>query len=156
MPARRRALSRQRCRRRRPSPASTSGASVTAPIPTGWANSRRRGRRPDAETNDPVTYPFTTVNGGLTVGQNEWGTRLWDFNEDGAAHYGLFTDWIEDISNLDDGQEVATDMSRGAEAYLQMWERASSAAKCDLGASLVRLLLTCPGKSGVVDLSDSR
>jgi hypothetical protein len=39
------------------------------------------------------------------------------------AHYGLFPDWVEDLRLLA-GQEVVDDLGRGAEAYLQMWERA--------------------------------
>jgi hypothetical protein len=37
---------------------------------------------------------------------------VYDVNVDGVAQYGLYPDWIED------------DMMRGAEAYLQTWERA--------------------------------
>ena len=40
-----------------------------------------------------------------------------------VAHYGLFPDWVEDLRLLA-GQEVVDDLGRGAEAYLQMWERA--------------------------------
>jgi microsomal dipeptidase-like Zn-dependent dipeptidase len=79
--------------------------------------------RPGAPENDPVTYPYTTFDGGTTMYQNRWGERLWDFNHDGAGQYGLFPDWVEDMSHVA-GQEVVDDLARGAEAYLQMWERA--------------------------------
>ena len=79
--------------------------------------------RPGAADNDPVTYPCTTFDGGTTMYQNRWGNRLWDVNSDGASHYGLFPDWIEDMSHLA-GQNIVDDLARGAEAYLQMWERA--------------------------------
>ncbi|MCE0445305.1 hypothetical protein LT493_10345 [Streptomyces tricolor] len=36
--------------------------------------------------------------------------RTWDLNTDGAAHYGLVPDWIEDI-RLVGGQEVVNDSS---------------------------------------------
>jgi hypothetical protein len=39
------------------------------------------------------------------------------------AHYGLFPDWVEDLRHIG-GQGVVDDLGRGAEAYLQMWERA--------------------------------
>ena len=55
------------------------------------------------------------------------GTRLWDINTDGAANYGLFPDWIEDLRIIA-GDQIVDDMANGAEAYLQMWARAESAA----------------------------
>lgn len=78
--------------------------------------------RPDAAEN-PVTYPYTSFDGSTTMYQNRWGQRLWDFNADGGSQYGLFPDWIEDMSHVG-GHEVVDDLARGAEAYLQMWERA--------------------------------
>jgi hypothetical protein len=78
--------------------------------------------RPDAAQN-PVTYPYTSFDGSTTMSQNRWGERLWDFNVDGGAQYGLFPDWVEDMSHVG-GPDVVDDLARGAEAYLQMWERA--------------------------------
>ena len=79
--------------------------------------------RPGALTDRPVTYPFSSFDGGTTIRQSRWGTRLWDFNRAGASHYGLFVDWIEDLKHVA-GQEIVDDLADGAEAYLQMWERA--------------------------------
>jgi microsomal dipeptidase-like Zn-dependent dipeptidase len=81
--------------------------------------------RPDAVANDPVTYPYMSFDGSTTMHQNRWGHRLWDFNADGASHYGLFPDWVEDMSHVA-GRDIVHDLARGAEAYLQMWERAYS------------------------------
>lgn len=80
------------------------------------------GPRPDAAA-DPVTYPYTTFDGGTTIYQQVSGTRTYDVNVDGVAHYGLFPDYIEDLRHLA-GDEIVDDMADGAEAYLQMWERA--------------------------------
>ncbi|MFP5298714.1 MAG: hypothetical protein ACLGHL_06990, partial [Actinomycetota bacterium] len=71
---------------------------------------------------NPVTYPFTGF-GGVTVQQQQSGTRTYDINADGVAHYGLYPDWIEDLRRLA-GDQIIEDMERGPEAYLQMWERA--------------------------------
>jgi hypothetical protein len=79
--------------------------------------------RPGGSTDHPVTYPFLSVDGAVTIQQSQWNTRLWDFNLTGAAHYGLFLDWIEDMKHVA-GPEIGDDLSHGAEAYLQMWERA--------------------------------
>lgn len=80
--------------------------------------------RPGAATENPLTYPFSSFDGALTIHQSQWGTRSWDFNRVGASHYGLFIDWIEDLKHVA-GQEIVDDLADGAEAYLQMWERAS-------------------------------
>jgi hypothetical protein len=54
---------------------------------------------------------------------------VFDVNSDGLAHYGLLPDWLEDLRIVagPDGQAIVDDMSRGAEVYLQMWERALGA-----------------------------
>jgi hypothetical protein len=80
--------------------------------------------RPGAGTNAPVTYPFAGVDDGVTIHQSQWGSRAWDFNVTGGSHYGLFLDWIEDLKHVA-GPAIVDDLARGAEAYLQMWERAS-------------------------------
>ncbi|MEX2195035.1 MAG: hypothetical protein WD844_07095 [Thermoleophilaceae bacterium] len=71
----------------------------------------------------PVSYPFTSFDGGVTLDRQRSGERVFDINEDGVAHYGLYPDWVEDLRMLA-GDEIVEDMARGAEAYLQMWERA--------------------------------
>jgi hypothetical protein len=78
--------------------------------------------RPDAATNHPVTYPFTTL-GGVKVDQQVSGERVYDINKDGVSHYGLYPDWIQDLK-MQAGDDIVKDMARGPEAYLQMWERA--------------------------------
>ena len=79
------------------------------------------GPRQNAAAN-PVTYPFTGL-GGVTVNQQKSGTRdPYDINKDGVAHYGLYPDWIEDL-RVQAGDAILEDLARGAEAYLQMWER---------------------------------
>lgn len=85
------------------------------------------GPRPGAAAN-PVTYPYRTFDGGTTMQQSVSGTRTWDINTDGAANYGLFPDYIEDLRRIA-GPQIVTDLSRGAEAYLQMWQRAEAAAR---------------------------
>ena len=72
---------------------------------------------------NPVRYPFTSFDGGVTLDRQRSGERVFDINEDGVAHYGLYPDWVEDLRMIA-GDEIVEDMARGAEAYLQMWERA--------------------------------
>ncbi len=80
--------------------------------------------RPDADQN-PVTYPFKGY-GGVTVEKQVSGERVYDVNVDGVSHYGLYPDWFEDLEKVAgaQGPAIRSDMMRGAEAYLQMWERA--------------------------------
>ena len=80
--------------------------------------------RPGASSDNPVTYPFLSFD-GATIDQSRWKNRSWDFNLTGASHYGLFLDWIEDLKHVA-GQEIVDDLARGAEAYVQMWERAAA------------------------------
>ena len=86
-----------------------------------------------ADVPNPVTYPFRGLN-GVTVHQQHAGERVYDINVDGVAQYGLYPDWVEDLRQVadaeraGDGAAIVGDMARGAEAYLQMWERAEGIA----------------------------
>ena len=71
---------------------------------------------------NPVEYPFKSFDGGVTFQRQRSGSREFDFTKDGVAHYGLFPDWWEDIRRAG-GAAAVRDMARGAEAYLQSWER---------------------------------
>src|SRR3954454_19539541 len=81
--------------------------------------------RPGAK--NPVKYPFKSFDGAVTIDKEKSGERTWDINTDGVAHYGLYPDWIQDL-RMQAGNEIVDDMSKGAEAYLQMWERAQGVA----------------------------
>jgi hypothetical protein len=73
----------------------------------------------------PVTYPFTSVDGSVSLDRQRTGQRVWDVNTDGVANYGLVPDWIEDMRLLA-GAEFVQDMAAGAESYLRTWEAASA------------------------------
>jgi microsomal dipeptidase-like Zn-dependent dipeptidase len=74
-----------------------------------------------ADVKNPVRYPFTGL-GGVVIDRQVSGERIYDINVDGVAHYGLYPDWIEDL-RMQAGDEIVRDLERGAEAYLQTWER---------------------------------
>lgn len=79
-----------------------------------------------ASVANPVRYPFRGL-GGVTVARQRAGQRVYDINVDGVAQYGLYPDWVEDLRQVAggaDGRDLVDDLARGAEAYLQMWERA--------------------------------
>jgi hypothetical protein len=75
------------------------------------------------DTTSPISYPFKSFDGQVTFTRERWGQRVFDLNQDGVANYGMFADWLQELSQLTHGAMVA-DMFHGAEAYLQMWERA--------------------------------
>lgn len=85
------------------------------------------GIRPGNAAN-PTRYPFRTFDGGTVVHRHVSGTRVWDVNRDGASHYGLFPDWVEDLRVIA-GPQIVTDLANGAEAYLRMWARAEGQAR---------------------------
>ncbi|QGV77187.1 discoidin domain-containing protein [Streptomyces ficellus] len=97
----------------------------------GWPGPR------GADTPNPVRYPFRSADGGSVVDRPVTGERTWDVNTDGAAHYGLVPDWLEDI-RVTGGQDVIGDLFRGAESYLTTWgssERHRPAASLAAGAA---------------------
>lgn len=88
-----------------------------------------------ADVENPVKYPFKSFDGKVTLDKQRSGERVYDINVDGVMHYGLYPDWIEDLRMLA-GDEIVEDMARGAESYLQMWERAEgirAAHRCPAG-----------------------
>ena len=72
----------------------------------------------------PLAYPFTSYDGTVTFDRQVSGERTFDLNTDGVAHYGLFADLIADVQRTPGSERPMRYLFRGAEAYLQMWERA--------------------------------
>ncbi len=81
------------------------------------------GPRTPTEDAPRVRYPYRTFDGGTLMYRQQSGEQTFDINTDGVAHYGLYPDWIEDLRLLG-GNKIVEDMARGAEGYLQTWERA--------------------------------
>ena len=67
-----------------------------------------------------VTYPYTALDGSTVMDKQVTGQRTWDVNTDGAAHYGLVPDWIEQI-NRASGGEIVDSLMSGAQSYLDTW-----------------------------------
>jgi hypothetical protein len=95
------------------------------PFKLGWGEGADLGglaQQPDGRAGG-VHYPFKSPDGKVTISRQRSGERTFDYNKEGVANYGLYADWFEDVRGLG-GQKMAADMWRGAEAYLEMWERA--------------------------------
>ena len=69
--------------------------------------------------------PFTGADGHTRIGRQVTGTRVFDVNRDGTAHYGRLPDWIESlrIQAGPDGPQLMSDLFRAAEAYVRMFAR---------------------------------
>ena len=80
------------------------------------------GPRPDA-AQSPVTYPFRGYYCNVTFQRERSGTRTFDLNTDGVAHYGLIPDLLADMQQHGGGPAMRS-LFRSAEAYLQMWRLA--------------------------------
>jgi hypothetical protein len=70
-----------------------------------------------------VEYPFKSFDGSVTFDRQQSGSRTFDINEEGVAHYGLYADWFEDLRKIA-GDGMLEDMSLGADSYFRTWERA--------------------------------
>ncbi|MEA2274024.1 MAG: hypothetical protein QOI98_2732, partial [Solirubrobacteraceae bacterium] len=73
----------------------------------------------------PLPYPFRSYDGHVTFERQRTGDRVFDYNRDGVAHYGLFADLLADTARQPGGEEALRLLFRSAEAYLRMWERAA-------------------------------
>jgi microsomal dipeptidase-like Zn-dependent dipeptidase len=80
------------------------------------------GPRPDA-SQTPVTYPFRGYFCKVTFQREQSGTKTFDLNTDGVAHYGLIADLLADMQQHGGGPALRS-LFRSAEAYLRMWQLA--------------------------------
>ncbi len=55
------------------------------------------------------------------------GTREWDYNMDGLAHYGLIPDFLQDCKNIGLTPQQLRPLFNSAEDYIRMWEKAEVA-----------------------------
>jgi hypothetical protein len=72
----------------------------------------------------PLRYPFKSYDGRVTFVRERSGTRTFDLNVDGVAHYGLLADLLADMRSEPGGARALSLLFRSAEAYLETWERA--------------------------------
>jgi hypothetical protein len=83
------------------------------------------GPRADANQH-PLRYPFKSYDGKVTFTRQVSGTRTFDLNSDGVAHYGLMADLLADMQQQPGGRRALALLFRSAEAYLEAWQRAFS------------------------------
>ncbi len=97
------------------------------PYKHGWGYGADLGglsHQPDPRADGSnFSYPFKSYDGRVTFDRQTTGNRTFDYGKEGVAHYGLYADWFSDLNRIGGGQ-LARDMWEGAEAYIDMWERA--------------------------------
>jgi hypothetical protein len=97
------------------------------PYAFGWGYGADLGglsHQPEKSTDGAIKYPFKSYDGRVTFDKQKTGDRTFDYTKEGVSHYGLYADWFNDLERLG-GKQMASDMWKGAEAYIEMWERAN-------------------------------
>jgi hypothetical protein len=89
----------------------------------GWGSDENGLGSQPGPTAPTISYPFKSYDGRVTFTQEQWGQRRFDLNQDGVANYGMYADWLRQLQ-VAGGPAAMNDMFQGAEAYLEMWERA--------------------------------
>jgi microsomal dipeptidase-like Zn-dependent dipeptidase len=73
---------------------------------------------------DPLRYPFRSFKGNVRFTRERTGTRTFDLNVDGVAHYGQFVDLLAQVQRQKQDSKAMPVLFRSAEAYLDTWRRA--------------------------------
>jgi hypothetical protein len=105
----------------------------------GWGYGADLGGLSEQPGAGDVAYPFKSLDGRVTFQRQRTGRRTFDYTKEGVAHYGLYADWFADLRRLG-GAPLVDDLWNGAEAYLEMWERADGirSPACARAAGTIR------------------
>lgn len=95
----------------------------STPYELGWGFGADLGGLSTQPGKGGLSYPFKSLDGAVTFDRQVTGQRTFDYAAEGVATYGQYADWLADLKRVG-GDELADDLWNGAEAYLQMWERA--------------------------------
>ena len=97
---------------------------ASTPYDLGWGYGADLGGLSDQPAaRAGLSYPFKSLDGAVTFDRQKTGNRTFDYTTEGVAHYGLYADWFADLRDVG-GPALTKDLLEGAEAYLEMWERA--------------------------------
>ena len=95
----------------------------STPFQFGWGYGADLGGLSTQPGAGALTYPFKGLDPAVTFDRQVTGQRTFDYAKEGVATYGQYADWLADLKRVG-GDKLASDLWDGAEAYLQMWERA--------------------------------
>jgi len=93
------------------------------PFAFGWGYGADLGGLSTQPGAGALSYPFKSLDGTVTFERQTTGERTFDYAKEGVATYGQYADWLADLRRVG-GSGLADDLWDGAEAYLEMWERA--------------------------------
>jgi hypothetical protein len=82
----------------------------------------------DPQTDEGITYPFTSYAGDITLQQPVAGNRTLDFNTEGMVHLGLVAELIEDVRRNGVSDEDLEPLFKSAEGYIRVWEKSERRA----------------------------
>ena len=69
-----------------------------------------------------LQYPFNGIMGG-TFNQQVTGSKTFNFNTDGGAHYGLMADFFADLKRQGMTDAELDPLLNSAETYIRLWEK---------------------------------
>jgi hypothetical protein len=69
----------------------------------------------------PLRYPFRSFDGRVKFTRERTGTRAFDINRDGMAHYGLLPDLLANVQRQPRGRRALSTLFGSAAAYLRTW-----------------------------------
>jgi hypothetical protein len=101
-----------------------SGADVAVALGTDTGGFADLPGPPEDAAANPLHYPFRAFEGDVRFAQQQTGTRTFDYNTDGVAHYGLFADLLADMERRPGGRKALRSLFGSAEAYLHTWQSA--------------------------------
>jgi Membrane dipeptidase (Peptidase family M19) len=75
----------------------------------------------------PLRYPFHSFDGRVKFTRERTGTRSFDVNRDGVAHYGLLPDLLANVERQPRGRRALSLLFGSAAAYLRTWRLTGAA-----------------------------
>ncbi|MBX3199372.1 MAG: hypothetical protein KF894_14660 [Labilithrix sp.] len=75
----------------------------------------------------PPPRPGSRVVYDASFPRSRTGSKEWDYNVAGVAHYGMLSDYIRDVRTAPNGNALVDDTFMGsAEVFADMWRRAET------------------------------
>jgi hypothetical protein len=106
--------------------------------PANYATTLRAEQFANVTPGIPTVTSMPALSGLPSITASVTGNRTFDLNYDGYAHYGMLPDVLQDVRVVGMAQEQLSPLFRGAESFVQTWERGcrlSDPARNSLGCA---------------------
>jgi hypothetical protein len=90
----------------------------------------------------PLHYPFSSYDGNVKFVCQLSGRRVFNLNQDGVAHYGLYADLLAYMRQQNGGDAASRLLFRSAEGYLRTWEAATGVGGAGAGGGAPAPVIT--------------